>query len=181
MSATAKSQRLSYLLRHAPEDTGLCLGKGGWVELAELIEGLARSGTPMTEDEVREVVKTSDKKRFTLSDDGRRIRAAQGHSVKIESDLVPVTPPATLYHGTASKTVDAIIVEGLKPMSRLQVNLSGDTETAIKVGQRHGKPVVLTGRANAMADDGHDFFRADNGVWLTAAVPPQYLIFEGSN
>jgi RNA:NAD 2'-phosphotransferase (TPT1/KptA family) len=29
--------------------------------------------------------------------------------------------------------------------------------------------------AAAMARDGHVFFRSDNGVWLTDAVPPAYL------
>ena len=54
------------------------------------------------------------------------------------------------------------------------MHLSSDVATAMKVGQRHGKPVVLTVRAAAMACP---FYRADNGVWLVAAVPPQFLEF----
>jgi putative RNA 2'-phosphotransferase len=27
-----------------------------------------------------------------------------------------------------------------------------------------------------MARDGHEFYRSDNGVWLTDQVPPEYLI-----
>lgn len=171
---------MSYLLRHAPEDAGLTLDIGGWVDVADLLAGLARGGTPMSEDELRTVVETNDKKRFTLSEDGLRIRAAQGHSVQIESDLVAARPPDVLFHGTAAKTLDVIFAEGLKPMSRLHVHLSLDAETAVKVGQRHGKPIVLTVHTKQMAEDGHEFFQADNGVWLTASVPPQYLTFEGS-
>ncbi|MFP3458989.1 RNA 2'-phosphotransferase [Psychrobacter sp. SIMBA_152] len=37
----------------------------------------------ITKDVIQAVVATSDKKRFTLSPDGTRIRAAQGHSIEV--------------------------------------------------------------------------------------------------
>ncbi|MEM7057313.1 MAG: RNA 2'-phosphotransferase [Pseudomonadota bacterium] len=181
MSIKAQSKTLSYVLRHAPEAAGLILGPGGWVAVEDLLTGLAGMDVQMTEAELHQIVETNDKKRFTLSKDRTQIRAAQGHSVQIESDLKPVTPPERLYHGTAINNVDVIRAEGLKPMSRLQVHLSPDAKTARKVGERHGKPTILIVRTDAMAKDGNEFFQADNGVWLTATVPPQYLIFEGSN
>lgn len=175
MNSKQQSKRLSLILRHDPQKAGLTLGDGGWVEVEALLAGLETIGWGMTADELHQVVATNDKKRFTLSEDGLMIRAAQGHSVEIVSDLAPVDPPETLYHGTATRFLEAILAEGLKRMSRQHVHLSADAETAAKVGQRHGKPVVLTVTAGRMHTDGSAFYRADNGVWLTAHVPPHYL------
>ena len=59
--------------------------------------------------------------------------------------------------------------------SRLYVHLSADYDTAIKVGSRHGQPVVYEVNAGAMAADGYDFYLSANGVWLTKRVPIEYL------
>ena len=60
-------------------------------------------------------------------------------------------------------------------MSRLYVHLSGDAETARRVGSRHGKPMIYTVLSGEMSRDGIRFFRSVNGVWLVKAVPLQYL------
>lgn len=180
MDTVAQSKLLSLILRHSPETAGLSLGPGGWVGVEDLLAGLGRLGKPLTRPELERLVAGSDKKRFTLSEDGARIRAAQGHSVTIEVDLAPAVPPETLYHGTAEATWPAIAAQGLRPMARLHVHLSRDAETALKVGRRHGRPLVLTVRSGEMTRAGHTFFEADNGVWLTPAVPPTYLTREGS-
>lgn len=169
------SKRLSLLLRHAPEKAGLTLGEGGWAEVSTLLAGMDTLGWSMSEEDLHRIVATNDKKRFTLSEDGFLIRAAQGHSVEIANDLVAITPPVTLYHGTAKRFLDSILADGIQRMSRQHVHLSHDLETARKVGQRHGKPVVLIVEAGRMHADGTDFYCADNGVWLTGRVPPEYL------
>lgn len=172
-----ESKFLSRVLRHQPEMVGLSLGPGGWVSVDDLLRGMKKAGCPIQLDELRQIVADNDKKRFTLSEDGRRIRAAQGHSVAVDLDLVPIEPPATLFHGTAQANLDAIFAEGLKPGRRRHVHLSLDEETAVKVGQRHGKPVVLRVETGRMHDAGLTFWRADNGVWLTDHVAPEYLGF----
>jgi putative RNA 2'-phosphotransferase len=169
------SKYLSKHLRHEPEALGLTLAEGGWVEVAELLAACARARFPITRAQLEEVVATSDKKRFAFDASGARIRANQGHSVEVDLQLEPVEPPAVLYHGTAERNRDAILTGGLQKMSRHHVHLSGDVETAVKVGQRHGKPMVLAVDAAAMRKDGHIFFRSDNGVWLVDSVPPHYL------
>src|SRR5205085_6970174 len=125
------------------------------------------AGTQFGREDLLHVVATSDKKRFSLSNDGQRIRAAQGHSVTVELGLSPQEPPPVLYHGTATRFVDSILSEGLKPQNRQQVHLSIDETTARRVGQRHGKPVILKIEARRMYAEGFKFFLADNGVWLT--------------
>lgn len=171
------SKFLSLILRHQPEVVGLTLDPQGWVSIDELIAKYRKAGSRFTREELMHVVETNDKKRFTVSEDGKRIRAAQGHSVAVDLGLAPIEPPTTLYHGTATHSLDAIFAQGLIPRSRQQVHLSVDAETAHRVGQRHGKPAILSVEALRMHQQRHEFFLADNGVWLTDHVPTAYLSF----
>jgi putative RNA 2'-phosphotransferase len=172
---TQASKFLSYVLRHQPDSIGLTLAPDGSVSVDQLLSKSVAAGQVIDHAMLNEIVATSDKKRFTLSPDGTRIRAAQGHSVEVVLGLEPVPPPETLYHGTATRSLDSIRVHGLRPGSRQQVHLSADAATATAVGQRHGKPVVLRVEAGEMHRRGHSFYRADNGVWLTDSVPAKFL------
>ena len=169
------SKFLSFVLRHKPDAIGLTLDGQGWAGIDDLVAKGNAAGTRFGRDDLLNVVATSDKKRFSLSPDGERIRAAQGHSVAVELGLVPREPPPVLYHGTATRFVESILGKGLKPQSRQQVHLSLDEVTARRVGQRHGKPVILKVDAMRMHAEGFKFFVADNGVWLTDEVPPEFL------
>ncbi len=170
-----KSRSLARVLRHKPELWGLRLDRQGWCQIGELLAGAADHGQELTADELLEIVETNDKKRFTLSTDGRSIRAAQGHSLEVDLKLCTLVPPPVLYHGTVRKHLPTILKDGLRPMSRHAVHLSATKEAALAVGARRGAPVVLVVDSYAMNRDGHQFQQAENGVWLAATVPPQYL------
>ncbi len=172
-----KSKFLSLVLRHQPEVAGITLDDAGWTPIEALLAGCARAGTPITRSELDEVVRTNDKQRFALSADGTRIRANQGHSVEVELGYAPADPPAVLYHGTSADALPSIRAAGLERRARHHVHLSERPDTAVAVGGRHGKPVVLTVDAARMRADGHAFYRTPNGVWLTDAVPAAYLTF----
>lgn len=172
------SRFLSLILRHKPEEVGLTLDPAGWVEIAALLAALKKAGRALSRARLEQIVAENDKKRFTISDDGLRIRAAQGHSVAVDLALVPQEPPAVLYHGTARHHLDAIfLADGLLPGKRQQVHMSSDLATARKVGSRHGKPVVLLINAKEAHAAGCVFTRADNGVWLCDHIPAIYLSF----
>ncbi|MBI5495310.1 MAG: RNA 2'-phosphotransferase [Deltaproteobacteria bacterium] len=173
------SKFLSLHLRHAPQDLGLALEDGGWVDLDALMEGAAARGFPLTEEDVREVVRTSDKQRFSLDDATRRIRANQGHSVPVDLQLEAAIPPDALFHGTTARVLDAIRAEGLRRMARHHVHLSADEATARRVGARRGAAIVVVVDAAAMCTEGRVFFRATNGVWLVEEVPARFLRFPG--
>ncbi|MEO0948541.1 MAG: RNA 2'-phosphotransferase, partial [Cyanobacteria bacterium J06641_5] len=128
---------------------------------------------PIEQQELLEVVATSDKKRFALQNG--RIRANQGHSLAVELRLKVKEPPEYLYHGTAERFLESIRDSGLMKMARHHVHLSADVETARKVGQRHGRPVVLVVAALQMDADGYQFYLSENGVWLVDSVPWRYL------
>jgi putative RNA 2'-phosphotransferase len=169
------SKFLSFVLRHKPDAIGLALDPQGWASIDELIARGNAAGTQFSRQDLLNVVETSDKKRFSISADGLRIRAAQGHSVSVELGLPPQEPPPILFHGTATRFIESILSEGLKPQARQQVHLSANETTARRVGQRHGKPVILKVDARRMHAEGFKFYRADNGVWLTDHVPPEFL------
>ncbi|MET9360012.1 RNA 2'-phosphotransferase [Streptomyces sp. NPDC006632] len=171
------SKYLSKHLRHQPERIGVALDPNGWVEIDVLLRAAAAHHFPITRTEFDHVVATNDKRRFAV--EGDRIRASQGHTVAVDLDLPAAEPPAYLYHGTVARTLDAIRAEGLRPMDRHHVHLSPDRETAGRVGARRGRPVVLSVDAGAMHRAGHVFHVSANGVWLTDAVPPEYVRLPG--
>jgi putative RNA 2'-phosphotransferase len=172
------SKFISLVLRHQPEVIGLPLDSEGWAEIDALIQ-LSQTHHPLTRALIDEVVATNNKQRFAISDDGRRIRARQGHSIEVELGLAAIDPPEYLFHGTAMHSVATIRREGLSKRSRQHVHLSAEADTATRVGSRHGRPEVLRIRAAEMIAAGHAFFRSENGVWLTDAVPAEFIVFDG--
>jgi putative RNA 2'-phosphotransferase len=174
---TKASKFMSLVLRHKPEEIGLVLDEHGWADIGELIQKAGAHGVALTREQIAEVVATSDKQRFAIDQTGQRIRANQGHSVDVDLGLAPSEPPPILFHGTAEKSVGAIRAEGLKAGRRQHVHLSPDEQTAVKVGSRHGRPVVLRIAAGRMHEQGHAFFFSTNGVWLTDSVPLEFIAF----
>lgn len=171
------SKFLSLVLRHEPEKVGLKLGEGGWIQTKVLLEALNSKGRRIGLADLQHIVATCNKKRFALSEDGERIRANQGHSVEVDLQYPPQTPPESLYHGTATRFLDGIRAEGLQKMERHDVHLSAETKVTLQVGARHGKPVLLTIRAGEMHRAGFVFRCSANGVWLVDHVPPQFISF----
>lgn len=171
------SKFLSLVLRHEPERVGLKLGEAGWVGVDELLQAVNANGVALTLEQLQHIVATSDKKRYALSEDGQRIRASQGHSVEVDLQYPPQTPPEILYHGTATRFLDGIRKDGLQRMERHDVHLSAETKVTLQVGGRHGKPVLLTIRAGEMHRSGFVFRCSANGVWLVDHVPPQFIEF----
>lgn len=172
------SKYLSYHLRHRPEALGLTLEPGGWVTLENLLSASATHSdlpVPLTRDRLQTIVTTNDKQRFSISPDGQRIRANQGHSIPIDLQLTPQTPPAILFHGTAEPALSAIQGSGLHKMARHHVHLSANSDTAKAIGSRHGRPVIFQVAAARMHHDGFSFYCSDNGVWLVDHVPVTYL------
>lgn len=170
------SKFLSYVLRHQPGSIGIALDSEGWVDISALIVAAASAGRQIGRQMIEQVVASSDKKRFALSADGQRIRAVQGHSTRsVEIHHAEKVPPEVLYHGTASRFLESIWRQGLLPGQRQHVHLSGDAQTALEVGQRHGRALVLEVAAGSMQRQGHKFHQAENGVWLVECVPPCFL------
>lgn len=177
---TRSSKFLSLVLRHEPHKAGLTLDAAGWVPVQVLLQGCAAAGHALTLEQLQHITVTNAKKRFEFSPDGTLIRASQGHSIEVQLDYQPQVPPATLYHGTATRFLDSIREKGLLKMSRHHVHLSAETRVTMEVGARHGVPVLLTIDAATMHAQGHVFFQSTNGVWLTDHVPTLHIQFPSS-
>jgi putative RNA 2'-phosphotransferase len=160
------------VLRHKPSAANVTADAEGWVDLEGMIRG---SMGILTRELVMDIVATNNKQRFAVSEDGKKIRAKQGHSIPVDLKLEPVKPPEFLYHGTEHAVTRVILAEGLKKMRRHHVHMAEETGTAVKVGMRHGSPVVFRIDAGKMHEFGHTFYRSENGVWLVEYVPPEYL------
>jgi putative RNA 2'-phosphotransferase len=169
----ADSRFLAWVLRHDPGAVGITLDSAGWVPVDELLAAAARAGRDLSPEALRRVLDAPGKRRFETRDG--LIRAAQGHSVRVDLGLEPSQPPAVLYHGTVARFLPAIRAEGLRPGQRMHVHLSADTGAAAVVGARRGRPVVVWVDAAGMHAAGHEFWRAANGVWLTGLVPPAFI------
>jgi len=164
------SKFLSLILRHKPEEAGICLDENGWTNVAILLQKLK-----ISKADLDYVVKNNDKKRFAYNADQSEIRASQGHSLDVDLKLVAKIPPKQLFHGSAEKNVDSILKHGLEKRNRQHVHLSFNRETATSVGQRHGTPVIFKIDSLKMQTDGYAFYQSENGVWLTDFVPVEYI------
>ena len=169
------SKFLSLVLRHKPEKIGIQLDPNGWVDVDTLLAKVNRYGIELDRKTLVHIVETNSKKRFAFNSSFDKIRASQGHSVDIELGYINQEPPEILYHGTSEQSVCSILETGLEKRNRQHVHLSSDIETAVKVGERHGKPFVFEVLAKKMHNDKFEFFLSDNGVWLTETVPVKYL------
>ena len=174
MSLKDTSKFMSLILRHKPEAIGISLDEHGWANVDELIAGIAKT-QDFNMDILEEIVRDDEKQRYSFNEDKTLIRANQGHSISVDVELDVVEPPAELWHGTGEKYVASIDEQGLIPKSRLYVHLSKDKDTAVKVGKRHGDPVLYIVKAGEMYRDGYQFYLSKNGVWLTKQVPVKYL------
>ena len=172
---TKISKYMSMILRHRPEVIGLTLDPHGWADVKALIRGIQGKYPEFNRKTLEEIVESDEKQRYSFDQNGMRIRANQGHSVHVDVDMEEMDPPEILYHGTGRKSLSSILEKGLLPGNRLFVHLSKDTETARKVGRRHGDPVVFIVHAGQMAKDGYTFRLSANGVWQIPEVPVKYL------
>lgn len=170
-----KSKFLSLILRHKPEEIDLELDNNGWANVNELLLKCQQNGINLDFEKLKIILEINNKKRFTFNDDFTKIRANQGHSIDIEMDYKEIEPPEYLYHGTSTKNSHSILEFGIKKMQRQYVHLSLDIETALNVGQRHGKPIVFSVNTKQMFIDGFKFYLSKNNVWLTNFVPNKYI------
>ena len=166
---------ISLVLRHKPDAAGITLDEHGWANVEELLRGINETGRKISMEILEDIVATDNKQRYSFNEDKTLIRANQGHSIPVDVELKEQNPPEILYHGTATRFLNSILIDGLKPMSRLYVHLSKDIETAWKVGKRHGDPVILKINSRDMYKDGYKFYLSENGVWLTEKVDAKYF------
>jgi putative RNA 2'-phosphotransferase len=177
LSSKRISKQISYWLRHHPEDAGLTVDDFGWTSIEHLLKALHSKNLEVSLPDLLRLTNGFDKVRWEIDEAGGRIRATHGHSFPVLLEDKVKLPPDILYHGTAVKNIPTIKEQGLTPMSRQFVHLSETIETARNVGSRHGKPALIEVEAGRLANEGWKFYQTSDNVWLTSAIPAEYLVF----
>jgi len=174
------SKTVSHALRHDPQSYNLKLDDQGWVLVSDLVFALKSKGINVNEGTIVRMVELSDKKRNQILDG--RIRANYGHSIEDKILKDPAEPPEFLYHGTIQSSLDSILEKGLLPMSRQYVHLSMDERSAAIVGSRRkGKLVILKVKARDASLNNIQFYKEENGIWLSDPIPSKYIQCNGIN
>lgn len=175
------SKTVAHALRHEPWDYGLEPDSQGWVPVEELLDALRSKRDAwrhLTEEDLIEMIDSSDKKRYEISQG--KIRAYYGHSLSEKIEKVAAVPPDILYHGTNAQALPVILKEGLKPMNRQYVHLSVDQETAHEVGSRRRKSEIVLLRIQAL--DAHRqgimFYKGHEAIWLADFISPDFIHIE---
>ena len=169
------SKFISLLLRHKPEVAGIKLDKYGFALVDELIEGINKTGRFIDMQLLEKIVAEDNKQRYSFNPCKTKIRANQGHSLKVDVELTEKKPPKLLFHGTAERFMKSILEKGILKQNRQYVHLSSDMDTAKAVGERHGKLAMIVVDAEQMYKDGYKFYISANNVWLTDTVPVKYI------
>jgi len=183
------SKFISKILRHNPEVINITLNVNGWANVDELMSGMQAQGKTVELSDLEYVVVNDSKAkpgkpgRYSFNEDKTKIRANYGHSISgldLELELVSGRKlPNWLYHGTISTFMSSIEKDGLLPMSRNQVHLSPDIETAHEVAGRRKKKdneihIFKISTVEAV-NAGVVFYKSKNGVYLTDAIPAWLL------
>jgi putative RNA 2'-phosphotransferase len=171
----SQSKFLSLVLRHKPEVVGIALDAHGWADVDALIEGFLEKKREIDLPALEMIVLTDEKQRYSFNEDKTKIRANQGHSVKVDLELEPLKPPKVLYYGTEDRLVGSIMLKGLEPRQRNHVQLSETEEEAYEASNAGRDTIVFKVFSGAMFRAGFEFYQSANGVWMTDKVPNKYL------
>ena len=124
------SVKLSWMLRHCQTPRYIDLN-GGWADVDVIIKALKERYPDFDRKTLELIVAQDEKGRYSFDESGTKIRANQGHSIPgVVIEMDSPEPPEFLYHGTAERFLDAILKEGLKPMTRQFVHISPDYDDA---------------------------------------------------
>lgn len=174
------SQFLSLILRHKPETINLGLDTYGYADIDEITHNAKNIGLLITENEIKDVVLYSDKKRFKIT--GNKIKATEGHSFEVGIEEQSQKPPDLLYHGTRYKLRQVISQQGLLGMKRNSVHLYPDYYSAFMIEKSDKRgPIVFEINAGEMYKDGYEFYLLENNIWQTKTVPAKYMTIKQLN
>lgn len=157
------SKSMSHLLRHHGPKKDVPVDEFGFAVMDDLARALEVDTSSLLA-----VAEHPGEPRFEVRDGF--IRALYGHSLNVKIDgVIKVGPPTILFHGSNWGTIDKIIAEGLKPMSRRMVHLTNNASEAISVAERKGAALLLS------IDYSDNEEPVAEGIWVAPEVAPERL------
>jgi putative RNA 2'-phosphotransferase len=177
MRLTRLSRLVALVLRHRPDEVGIELDAGGFAPLDELAAALAtQPGWESVSPGDLHALAAADPRRYEIRDG--RIRARYGHTVTLEQPGEPAVPPEWLFYGAGADEMLEIQRDGLRPTTRVRVHLSTSPLVASEIGRRHADDAaVIVIFARRAADAGVEFRQAGPALFLSPAVPAEFLLF----
>ena len=167
------SRWMAYVLRHNPGRYSLETDAHGFVDAERFLQVACRRYPGFSSDALKQLIEGPLSQRFELREG--RLRARYGHSIPVEPFGSPVEPPERLYHGTDASRSEAILADGLLPVDRRMVHLSGSLDEAVAVARRHTEqPAILEIRALEAHRQGVAFYH-EGKVYLAQQIPPRFL------
>lgn len=176
------SKQLSYILRHGAEKESLKLDANGFIDISILLAHPTFARKHYTFEDVKRVVESNDKKRFTIvtcEKSGKlRIKANQGHSLASvsSSSLYEFRKPDELplvVHGTYFRHLSSIRMNGLKRMNRNHIHFCYtdkiEPNSTISGFRQSAEVLIYINVPRAMAD-GIKFYRSENNVILSSGI-----------
>jgi 2'-phosphotransferase len=171
------SRLIVTILRHTASNYNLNMDTNGFIAVDSLLK--IPKLKDITIDEIKYIVNNCDKKRMILKEKYGKlyIAANQGHSIKIESELLtPITlenynlyKQKYIIHGTYLNVIDKIKVEGLNKMERIHIHFTTNLEVSKVVsGMRKSSEVFIFIDLEKALQDGFKFYESHNGVILTS-------------
>ena len=169
------SKKLSWLLRHGANETGLTMDAAGWAPVDEVLRILR-----LTPGQLQAAFEQNDKQRLQIRDG--RVRCSQGHSTAgtpvtaeaLEATWTPWGGDDIVFHGTYDGAVDGIAAGGIVPQARTHVHLAASPDS--KVGKRSRVHLLLHVSVARLAEAGIGLFEAPNGVLLARRVPVDCIV-----
>ena len=165
------------ILRHFPEQFDVEIDSHGWADLTEMADAIKKRRIDfhwLREKHIRAIAKTDEKGRYQL--EGEKIRATYAHTIDIDLSDLPPADRNELYYPVTEEEAEIVLEQGLYPIDRNKVHLSGSVEKAVEAGKiRTDNPVILKIDAAKAIKDGVKILKAGNEVYIADEIDAQYL------
>jgi putative RNA 2'-phosphotransferase len=171
------SRFLALVLRHRAYQFQLDVDDEGFVpidDLLDVIDERQQSLDWVEFEHIETLAGKQGRKRFEVR--GDRVRATYGHSFRKPIRYPSVDPPEHLFIGMSRGRLLEVRTHGVRPERRQYVHLSEKQEEALEVGKHHDTDVVVvTVKAREASQNGTQFYRPAEGIYLTSLVPSEFL------
>jgi len=165
------------ILRHFPEQFEVEMDEKGWVDMGEMADAIKRRRDDfhwLRVKHIRAIAETDEKGRYQL--EGRKIRATYAHTIDVDLSDLPSADVDELFYPVTEEEVEIVLEQGLFPIDRNKVHLSGSVEKAIEAGKiRTENPVILCIDAAKAMKDGVTILKAGRDVYIADEIDAKYL------
>ncbi|MBW1917225.1 MAG: RNA 2'-phosphotransferase [Deltaproteobacteria bacterium] len=166
---------LTYILSHRPDEFGLVLNAEGWLPIKHLLQVLAEEPGWgfVRRSHLLDAVHLLTPPRFEIYDNLIRCRPPGGAACRSQESE---WPPSLLYRAITRKSHPVVAQHGLRPPTNGHLVLARGPEMALRMGRRRDpKAMLITVQAQAAAAAGKLFFPYGEKLFLTDAIPPNFL------